>query len=290
SAAASMSRGVVLTGKKQLNVTVADPRELGAVLALPTSGAALADLGPNQLAASADEAVLNGWGIGGPVTVGFADGSIEQLTLGATYTSADLVGAAVMPEALYTKHVKQVAIDSILIALANGVSVSDGQAAVQAVADQYGAGTVQTREEFIKSVAGQIDSLLNVVYALLGLAILIALMGIANTLSLSIHERTRELGLLRAVGQTRGQLRSMVRWESVIIALFGTISGLVLGVVLGWALMRAVAAEESIAVFSLPVGQLILVGVVGGVAGIVAGLRPAWRASKLNVLAAISAD
>ncbi|MEI6620868.1 MAG: FtsX-like permease family protein [Actinomycetes bacterium] len=290
SAAASMSRGVVLTGKKQLNVTVADPRKLGVVLALPTAGAALADLGPDQLAASADEAILNGWSIGGPVTVAFADGSVERLTLGATYTAADLVGAAVIPEALYNKHVKQVAIDSILIALASGVSVSDGQAAVQAVADQYGAGSVQTREEFIKSVAGQIDSLLNVVYALLGLAILIALMGIANTLSLSIHERTRELGLLRAVGQTRGQLRSMVRWESVIIALFGTICGLLLGVVLGWALMKAVAAEEAVAVFSLPVGQLLLVGVVGGVAGVLAGLRPAWRASKLNVLAAIGAD
>ena len=96
-----------------------------------------------------------------------------------------------------------------------------------------GAGQVETREQFVQSAAGQIDQLLNIVYVLLILAIIIALMGIANTLSLSIHERTRELGLLRAVGQTRGQTRAMVRWESVIIAVFGTAGGLVLG--LCWA-------------------------------------------------------
>ena len=220
----------------------------------------------------------------------FADGSIETLLVGAIYQDRALIGNAIMPASVYNKHVKQVPVYTFLIGLASGVSVSDGQAGVQAVADQYGAGSVQTREQFIDSAAGQIDTLLNVVYALLGLAILIALMGITNTLSLSIHERTRELGLLRAVGQTRGQVRSMVRWESVIIALFGTIGGLAIGVVLGWALMKAVAAQESVAQFSLPVDQLILVAVVGGFAGVLAGIRPAYKAAKLNILTAISAE
>lgn len=288
--ATTLARGTVLVGGGQLNVTVADPSKLGQVIDLPTSGTTLSALGPTQLAVSEEQALADGWSVGDPVEVGFADGSTEKLTVGATYGATDFVGSAVMPTALYSKHVKQVATNTVLIGLANGVSVPDGQAAAQTVSDSFGAGPVQTRVEFIKSVAGQIDTLLNVVYALLGLAILIALMGITNTLSLSIHERTRELGLLRAVGQTRGQLRAMVRWESVIIALFGTLSGLILGVVLGWALMKAVAAQESVAVFSLPAGQLLVVVVIGGFAGVVAGLRPAWRASKLNVLAAITTD
>ena len=97
------------------------------------------------------------------------------------------------------------------------------------------------------------------VYGLLGVAVVIALMGIANTLSLSIHERTRELGLLRAVGQTRREVRSTVRWESVIVAVFGTLGGLGLGTFLGWGLMRALAAQEGFGTFAAPVGSLAVV-------------------------------
>ncbi len=118
-------------------------------------------------------------------------------------------------------------------------------------------------------------------------------MGIANTLSLSVHERTRELGLLRAVGETRRQLRSMVRWESVIIAVFGTVGGLGLGLFLGWALVKAASAGTGDMIaptFSAPVGQLVVLLVVGAVAGVLAGLRPARRAAKLPVLQAVAAE
>jgi putative ABC transport system permease protein len=124
------------------------------------------------------------------------------------------------------------------------------------------------------------------------LAIVIALMGIANTLSLSIHERTRELGLLRAVGQTRPQVRSMVRWESVLVATFGAVGGIGVGVFLGWALVEAAGANagSAISTFVLPVGRLVTIVIVGAVAGVVAGLRPARRASRLDVLQAIAAE
>ena len=131
--------------------------------------------------------------------------------------------------------------------------------------------------------------LLGLVYVMLALAILIALMGIANTLALSIHERTRELGLLRAVGASRRTLRAMIRWESVIIALFGALGGLGVGLFLGWALVRY-RANAVTQVFAAPVGQLVVVLVAGGIAGVLAGLRPARRAARLDVLAAIATE
>ena len=128
------------------------------------------------------------------------------------------------------------------------------------------------------------------IYGLLGVAILIALMGIANTLSLSVHERTRELGLLRAVGQSRGQLRAMVRWESVVVATFGAIGGLGLGLFLGWGLVRSMNAAEGFGILAVPVGELAVVLLVGAAVGVLAGIRPAWRASRLDVLVATRAD
>ena len=134
-----------------------------------------------------------------------------------------------------------------------------------------------------------VNQILGLVYVLLFLAIVIALMGIGNTLSLSIFERTRELGLLRAVGETRPQLRSMVRWESVIVALFGTLGGVALGTVCGWALVTA-ASSSGFAKFALPVFSLIVVLLLGALAGVLAGIRPARRAARLDVLRAIATE
>src|SRR5207244_13536797 len=106
--------------------------------------------------------------------------------------------------------------------------------------------------------------------------------------ALSIHERTRELGLLRAVGQTRGQLRSMVRWEAVILSSFGAVGGLGVGVFLGWALVRAASTSQGLGTFSVPAAQLPVVLVLGAAVGVLAGLRPARRAARLRVLEAIA--
>src|SRR5205823_5467557 len=160
-----------------------------------------------------------------------------------------------------------------------------------------GAPTVQDRDEYIASVASGVNMVLGLIYVLLFLAILIAGMGIANTLSLSIYERTRELGVLRAVGQTRGQLRSMVRWESVIVSTFGALGGLGVGVFLGWALVTVAAAAgategpaRNLGVFALPTAQLLVVLVVGALVGVLAAIRAARRAARMDVLAAVAAQ
>src|SRR5215469_12814323 len=123
-------------------------------------------------------------------------------------------------------------------------------------------------------------------YALLALAILIALLGIGNTLALSIFERTRELGVMRAVGMTRRQLRSTIRWESVILALQGMVLGLAVGVFVSWALVLS-QKNNGLSVFSVPYKTLLIVIIVAGLAGVAAAILPSRRAARLNVLRAI---
>lgn len=148
---------------------------------------------------------------------------------------------------------------------------------------------VLSRDEFLDRLIQQIAGFLTLIYALLGLSIIISLIGIANTLSLSIHERTREIGLLRAVGATRTQLKTSMRWEAGIIAVLGTLVGLGLGLLCSWAIVRSLAAF-GLSTFQVPVGSLVFIVVVGALLGVVASLLPARRASRMDILAAIAQD
>ena len=135
----------------------------------------------------------------------------------------------------------------------------------------------------------QVTGLLDFIYACSGSSILIAVLGIVNTLALSVIERTREIGLLRAVGMSRKQVKRMIRWESVIIATMGAILGILLGVVFGTALQR-VLASQGLSKLEIPVGQLVVFVVVAALVGVLAAWRPARRAAKLDVLKAIATD
>jgi putative ABC transport system permease protein len=126
-------------------------------------------------------------------------------------------------------------------------------------------------------------------YGLLAMAVIVALISIANSISLSIHERTHELGLLRAVGMTRHQTGSAVRWEAAIVALFGTALGALLGLCFGWALSVSMR-HEGLATFNIPVTSLLVIIGIGVVGGILAAIRPGWRAAHLDVLRAIATE
>ena len=177
---------------------------------------------------------------------------------------------------------------TVLVKLKPGASLGPARAEVDRGHRGDRPARVQDRAQYVASATSGVNTILGLVYVMLALAIVIALMGIANTLSLSIHERTRELGLLRAVGQTRAQARGMVRWESVIIAVFGTLGGVILGTFLGWAVVRS-SGSAALAVFAAPPLQLVLFLVLGALTGILAGIRPARRAARLNMISAIAA-
>jgi putative ABC transport system permease protein len=239
---------------------------------------------------SSGYAAERGLALGDPLATGFADGTEADLTIGAIYDEDTLAGDALVDRRLWAAHNPQPSYFVGFVRLARGTGLDEGRAAVAAATRDGGVPKVADRAEFVASQAAEVDALLNVIYGLLGMAILIALMGIGNTLSLAVHERARELGMLRAVGQTRPQLRAMVRWESVIVATFGALGGIALGVFLGWGIVRALNARTSLATFHAPVGLLLVVLGAGVAVGVLAGIRPAWRAGRLDVLAAVAAS
>jgi putative ABC transport system permease protein len=157
--------------------------------------------------------------------------------------------------------------------------------ALDAAAAAYPDATIQTRAEFVHDRASGFSTMLNLLYVLLAFSVLVSLFGMINTLVLSVYERTREIGMLRAIGMTRRQVRRMVRHESVITALIGAVLGIAVGVGLAALVTRSIP-DVDIA-FGLPVGTLAVFAVVAIVAGVLAAILPARRASRLNVLGAL---
>ena len=211
------------------------------------------------------------------------------LRLVATYERQEIAGTAVVSLATHEANTAAQLDLQAVVRYADGADAVEVRRAVESLAGTYPNVEVQDLTQFKEQQAAQIDQLLAMVYVLLLLAVVIALIGIANTLTLSIHERTRELGLLRAVGLSRSQLRAAIRWESVVVALFGTVLGLVVGLGFGWALVRALASE-GFGSFVVPTDALVVITVLAAVAGVVAGLRPAWRAARLDILGAIATE
>ena len=245
------------------------------------------DLDAASIAVMEEVADDKGLGIGDTVPVEFTATGTQDMTLALIYDRNPgvenewLVGT----DAFAANYPDQVDVQ-VFVKKADGVPTSEALAAIDGVAANYPGTDVLDQSEFKDEQMGVVDQMLGLVYALLALAILIALLGIGNTLALSIVERTRELGVLRAVGMTRAQLRSTIRWESVIIAVQGALLGLVIGVFFGWALVSAMR-DEGLNTFTVPVLSLVVVVVLAALAGVVAAVLPARRAARLDVLRAI---
>jgi putative ABC transport system permease protein len=267
-------------------VTAADPSKITSLFDLQPTQGSISRLTPNGIALLDTVASDNNLKIGSKVPVEFAQTGTQEFTLESIYKQSGFTSYVITLDA-YEKNFRDQFDSQIYVKTKGGVTPAN-TASIKKVMHQFPGPDVQTRAEFKASQAGQINQFLNLVYVLLFFAIIIALFGIANTLGLSIIERRHELGLLRAVGMTRRQLRSSVRWESVIIALLGTLLGLVIGVVFAWAMVKALN-DQGIDKFSLAPVQLIVIVVLAALFGVIAAAWPARRAAKLDVLSSIQA-
>lgn len=253
------------------------------------------DLSGEQVAVNEAWAERRGKKLGDSVPMRFKDTGIKVFRIGAIYGTPAFGGGAgyLIPTETFDANFPAPDRTDLqaFVKLAPGADIAQVRPQLEAIVEPYKTVKLQDLTEFKRSQAEQIDQSLFFVYAMLGLAVVIGLIGIVNTLLLSVYERTHELGLMRAVGMARMQVRRTIRLESVIIALIGTIAGLVIGLFFAWALVRALSQNQrEQLIFAIPYGTLLFVMGAAAVFGILAALWPAWRAARLNVLDAIATE
>jgi putative ABC transport system permease protein len=272
-------------------IAAVDPPTIGKIFHVGSMQGSISGLGRTGIAVYKDVAAAHHLKVGSAVPVVFRDTGPQTLRVALIYGDSMAAPAPryFMGTAAFDANFTLRYDSAVVIQKAPGTSTAAALSAVRAIATKYSGTSVMDQTAFKAERTKPVQQLLMLVYVLLALAILIALLGIGNTLALSIFERTRELGLMRAVGMTRRQLRATIRWESVIIALQGTVLGLLVGVFFGWALVLAMK-NQGVTVFSLPVLSLVIMVVLAAVAGLVAAIMPSRRAAKLNILRAIVSE
>ncbi len=259
--------------------------ELERVVRLEMEAGSYSDLGPGTVGIWKPFAEDEDLAVGDTLRVEFNSGAIIEPTIAFVYGAELFSTNLLIPMETYEEHFDNRLAGMAMLTVADGVAPNVARPTIEALVDEYPNLEMNDKEQFIDVVAGQIDVLLNVVTLLLVLAIIIAGLGIMNTMALSIMERRREIGLLRAVGMSRRQVRRVIRWESVLIALFGVLLGIVVGTGLGAAIVIAIGQGLGL---TLPWSQLAIYLVLAALLGVAASLWPAWRGSKVDVLEAIA--
>jgi len=292
-AVASFRFGNVRIELEEETVTGVDPDALARVVDLRVRAGSIADMGDDGMLVHTDTAERFGLRLGDAYAVQLPRGFVT-LRVAGIYEQEDFTGgfpiSVVVAQPAYEQGFGTDDQDSLVyVSARDGDTAAARRAITQALGDDFPNIDVLTREEYKDEQERAIDRFLAVTVALLLLAEIIAVLGIVNTLALSVFERTHELGLLRVVGTSRRQVRRMVRGESVIVALLGGLIGTVVGLVWGWVFTVALESQ-GITRVRVPVGQLVIFVVLSMIAGLAAALYPAWRASRLDVLQAIATE
>jgi putative ABC transport system permease protein len=278
-----------LTGDGSISYLAVDPATAGEVFDLGMVAGSVPGLTAQGILIQQDAARSRQLVLGDTIELGFLNGETRVVEVQGLYREDDLAGDYVVSHALHETTGADQFDFTVFVASAPGSDEAATRAAVERVTDRYPNADVQSRSEYIEAQAAQIDQIVNLMYGLLGLAVIIAMLSIANSISLSIHERTRELGLLRAVGMTRHQVATMIRWEAAIVACLGTALGALLGVLFGWAI-SVTLADDGPSEFALPVVSIVVIVAISVVGGVLASVRPAWRASHLDTLRSIASE
>ncbi|HEX2179656.1 MAG TPA: FtsX-like permease family protein [Actinomycetota bacterium] len=267
-----------------------DPANLDQVTDVEVTEGSLDDLGPDEVLLYHELAGELGLEVGDPFVMQFAATGNQEMTVAGIFENKSLIQSDyLLALSTFEANFPDRVDFQVLVKVSEGVSPAAARRAIENVLEDYPSVELEDQTETKERSASQVNQLLQMVNVLLAMSILIALFGITNTLALSVFERTRELGLLRAVGMARRQTRAMVRWEAVIISIIGAALGLVIGLFFGWALVTSLESE-GITRLAIPYGQLAVYLLVAALAGVLAALPPARRAARLNVLEAISAE
>ena len=275
------------TNQRGVFVQTINPSSISNLFDLGVTDGDIASLGSDGIFVNAERATEKGWGIGTRLQIIRVDGAIIDAEVRGFVSGDTSFANYVVSREMFADAPTPIFDAFVYIKVAADASKDDVKERIAAISSDVGIGTLQTKEEFIDDQAAQINQVLALIYGLLFLSIIIAIVGIVITLLLSVFERRREIGLLRAVGMTKSQVRTTVRWESVITSLLGAITGVVLGIVMGVVVVAALSDGGDVS-FRLPVVETVWIVIISFVLGVVAAIYPAWRATRVNIVEAIA--
>ncbi|MET9290570.1 FtsX-like permease family protein [Streptomyces sp. NPDC003077] len=253
------------------------------------SFAGLGDRGAHRAVVDADTAERHGWRLGSAFTVTYEDGRRGPLTVSGVYEPTDMFRGILLETATLAPHQKRITDTQVMVKTKDGPSEATKKSLIGALGKNP-AISVMDKKDVSNSIAQMITLLLNMLYGLLAMAVIVAVLGVINTLAMSVFERQQEIGMLRAIGLDRSGVKRMVRLESLTISLFGGVLGIGLGIFFGWAAGELIAQTIGTYELVLPWDRIGLFLLMAAVVGVLAAVWPARRAARLNMLAAIKAE
>jgi len=286
---AEFRQGTAKVKGQSIFVGGVDARSFRQALLIPMAAGSFGDLGPGGLVLDYQVAQGEKLKVGDPVTMTFQGGKVPLHVVGIMGKDANSPADWLVSPDTFVKGGLQPLDSYVFVNAAPGANINTVSKSLNHIVSDLPTVTVKDPQAFVDQQKGQINALLYLIYGLLALSVVIAILGVVNTLALSVIERTREVGLLRAIGVSRRQLRTMIRLESIVIAVFGALLGITLGVALGISLMTALK-DQGLTELVIPWVSLVLLVGASALIGIFAAVFPARRAARLDVLRAITTE
>lgn len=270
-------------------VSGVDAKDFGKLASLDFTSGSLAGLKGDSTLVDKDTADEQGLKTGDTVPLKFEDGKTVQLRIAGIYEPNEMISGLFSPLSVVDPHLSKITDEQVLVKMEGGTSEKAEDTIVKALGDNP-AIKIQDKDAISNEIAGAINLMLNMLYGLLAMAILIAVLGVINTLAMSVFERKHEIGMMRAIGLDRAKVKQMVRLEAVIISLFGAVLGIGLGLFMGWAAGNSITDSVKTYTMEIPLGRIAVFLCIAALVGVLAAMWPARSAAKLNPLMAIKSE
>nr|WSW60053.1 ABC transporter permease [Streptomyces sp. NBC_00998] len=289
-AVSPQTAGYFMVGKDFRSASGVNPAAIGRLLNIETVSGSVDSLGKGEVLVAEKTAKSQNLAVGSTLKVKYDDGQEGTLKVGAVYKDMEgLLSPFVLDDKILTQHSEESAVAEVYVNVEGGASKAGQQKVVDALGKNP-AINVATQQDMRNEMGGMINTMLNVMYGLLGMALIISVLGVVNTLAMSVFERTQEIGMLRAIGLDRGRVKNMIRLEAVVISLFGATLGVAIGVFLAWAVGTTMAKSMPNYELILPWDRIGIFLLLAAVVGVLAAMWPARSAARLNMLTAIKTE
>ncbi|AWZ04507.1 MULTISPECIES: ABC transporter permease [unclassified Streptomyces] len=275
------------------SVSGVDPATIGQLLNFDVVSGQISNIAKGEVAVAEKAAKKNGLSVGSTLKVTFEDRKEADLKVGAIYKDMEgMLSSYVVDHGVLGKHLaqgEQPNLPKVLVKMDGGPSDKGEKALVDALGKNP-AITFATQQDIRNEMGGMINTALNIMYGLLGMALIISVLGVVNTLAMSVYERTQEIGMLRAIGLDRGKVKNMIRLEAIVISLFGAVIGVALGTFIAWAVGETIKGSIPNYALVIPFDRIAIFMLLAGIVGALAAMWPARSAARLNMLTAIKTE